>query len=123
VKKPKNFYVTVVLRKGWRINLAKGAVAKQNVVAKLKEVFKENYIGESSNKHYVWADDGGEKVQIAISLTCPKTPIGTVDMSSAFGDGMDFEAAPVIAQTTFTPAEITPEEEQNLADMMAALGL
>jgi hypothetical protein len=44
-------------------------------------------------------------------------------MSSAFGDGMDFEAAPVVAQTTFTPAEITPEETENLATMMARLGL
>ena len=86
-------------------------------------MFKDDYIGENASKHYVWANDGAEKVQIAISLTCPKTPMGTVDMSSAFGDGMDFEATPVVAQTTFTPAEITPEETQNIADMMAALGL
>jgi hypothetical protein len=103
--------------------LAKGTIAKQNVVAKLKEVFKDDYIGENANKHYVWVNDGAEKVQIAISLTCPKTPIGTVDVTGAFGDGMDFEAAPVIAQTTFTPAEITEQETQNIADMMAALGL
>jgi hypothetical protein len=103
--------------------MAKGTVAKQNVVAKLKEVFGENYIGENANKHYVWADDGGEKVQIAISLTCPKTPIGTVDMSSAFGGGLDFEAEPVLVQTKFEPAEITPEETKNLADLMASLGL
>ena len=103
--------------------MAKGAIAKQNVVAKLKEVFKDDYIGENANKHYVWANDGAEKVQIAISLTCPKTPIGAVDMSSAFGDGMDFEATPVVAQTTFVPAEITEQETQTIADMMAALGL
>ena len=103
--------------------MAKGTVAKQNVVAKLKEVFGENYIGENANKHYVYADDGGEKVQIAISLTCPKNPIGTVDMSSAFGDGLDFEAEPVLVQTKFEPAEITPEETKNLADLMASLGL
>lgn len=36
---------------------------------------------------------------------------------------MDFEAAPVIAQTKFEPAEITDQEKQNIADMMAALGL
>lgn len=123
MKKANSSYVTVVLKKGWKIELAKGTVAKQNIVAKIKEIFGSDYIGESSNKHYIWADDGGEKVQIAISLTCPKTPIGTVDMSNAFDDGMDFEAAPVVAQTTFTPAEITPEETQNIADMMAALGL
>jgi hypothetical protein len=103
--------------------MAKGAIAKQNVVAKLKEVFKDDYIGENANKHYVWANDGAEKVQIAISLTCPKTPIGTVDVTSASGDGMDFEATPVIAQTKFEPAEITDQEKQNIADMMTALGL
>ena len=103
--------------------MAKGTIAKQNVVAKLKEVFKEDYVGENGGKHYVYANDGAEKVQIAISLTCPKTPIGTVDVTSAFGDGMDFEAAPVVAQTTFVPAEITEQETQTIADMMAALGL
>ena len=103
--------------------MAKGAVAKQNIVAKLKEIFKDDYVGESGGKHYVYANDGAEKVQIAISLTCPKNPIGTVDMSSAFGDGIDFEAAPIVAQTKFEPAEITEQETQNLADLLAALGL
>ena len=103
--------------------MAKGTIAKQNVVAKLKEVFKDDYIGENANKHYVWAKEGGEKIQIAISLTCPKNPIGTVDMSSAFGGGIDFEAEPVLAQTKFEPAEITQQEKDTLADLMSRLGL
>ena len=103
--------------------MAKGAIAKQQVVEKLKQVFGSDYIGEASSKHYVWANDGGEKVQIAISLTCPKNPIGTVDVTSAFGDGIDFEATPVIAQIKFEPAEITQEEQDNLAALMAKLGL
>lgn len=102
---------------------AKGATAKLEVVKKLKEVFGEDFIGESASKYYVWAKDGAEKVQIAISLTCPKNPIGTVDMSNAFGDGLDFEAEPKIVQTKFEPAEITPEETQTLAELMARLGL
>ena len=103
--------------------MAKGAIAKQQVVEKLKSVFGDDYIGENSSKHYVWANDGGEKVQIAISLTCPKNPIGTVDMSSAFGDGIDFDAPAVVVQTKFEPAEITQEEQDNLAIMTARLGL
>ena len=103
--------------------MAKGTIAKQTVVAKIKEVFGTDYIGENANKHYVWVSDGGEKVQIAISLTCPKNPIGTVDMSSAFGDGLDFEAEPIVAQTKFEPAEITEQEVENLATMMSRLGL
>ena len=37
--------------------------------------FGADYIGEQDKKIYVWADDGGERVQIAIAMTCPKTPI------------------------------------------------
>lgn len=103
--------------------MAKGTIAKQTVVAKIKEVFGADYIGENANKHFVWVSDGGEKVQIAISLTCPKNPIGTVDMSSAFGDGLDFEAEPIVVQTKFEPAEISEQEIENLATMMSKLGL
>ena len=103
--------------------MAKGSQAKIFVGNKLKEIFKEDYIGELNGKHYIYAKDGGEKVQLAISLTCPKTPICTVDVNAAFGDGIDFEAAPVVAQTNFEPAEITPEETQNIADLMRKLGL
>lgn len=103
--------------------MARGAIAKQHIVDKIKEVFGSDYIGENASKHYVWANDGGERVQIAISLTCPKTPIGTVDVTSAFGDGIDFEATPVVAQTKFEPAEITQEEKDNLSELMRRLGL
>lgn len=103
--------------------MAKGATAKSKIAEKLKTLFGVDYVGESGGKHYVWENDGAEKVQIAISLTCPKNPIGTVDMSSAFGGGLDFEAEPVVAPTKFEPAEITQEEQKNIADLMARLGL
>ena len=103
--------------------MAKGSQAKLYIGNKLKEVFQEDYIGENGGKHYILANDGGEKIQIAVSLTCPKNPIGTVDMSNAFGDGLDFEAEPIVAQTKFEPAEITQQEVDTLAEMMARLGL
>lgn len=103
--------------------MAKGTIAKQNIGKKLQELFGDNFVGESGGKYYVWENDGGEKVQIAISLTCPKNPIGTVDMSSAFGDGIDFDAAPAAAPVKVAPTEITEEEKSNLAAMMASLGL
>lgn len=104
--------------------MARGTQAKLEVVNKLKAAFGTDYVGESGNKYYVWANDGdAEKVQIAISLTCPKTPIETVDMSCAFGDGINFDAEPVVAQTRFEPAEITQQEQDTLAEMMRKLGL
>jgi hypothetical protein len=102
---------------------AKGTLAKQNLIQKFQTLLGDDYIGESGGKHYVWAQDGAERVQIPISLTCPKNPIGAVDMGSAFSDGLDFEAPPVLAQTKFEPAEITEQEVENLSAMMARLGL
>ena len=103
--------------------MAKGSTAKLAIGKKLQELFGSDFVGESGGKYYVWENDGGEKVQIAISLTCPKNPIGTVDMSCAFGDGIDFNAAPAVAPTPASPTEITDEERENLARMMAELGL
>ena len=103
--------------------MARGSDAKIQVINKIKSVFGADYIGEENNKHYVWAQDGPERVQIAISLTCPKTQIGTVDMTNAFGDGIDFEATPVVVTQSAPPAEISQEEKDNLAAMMERLGL
>ena len=68
--------------------MAKGANAKVVVENKIKEAFGNDFIGIADKKIYVWADDGGEKVQVAISMTCPKTPVGTVDTTKInYGNG------------------------------------
>lgn len=103
--------------------MPKGAIAKNKIAEKIKNLYGTDYVGESGGKYYIYENDGAEKVQIAISLTCPKNPIGTVDMSSAFGDGLDFEAEPVLVQTKFEPAEITEQEKDNLKALMDRLGL
>lgn len=106
--------------------MAKGATAKQLVVNKIATVFGEDYIGEFDKKHYVWANDGGERVQIAISLTCPKNPIELAVTAEPDGDWDFSDDKPKTAQVAVTnaaPAEITEEEKQNIADLMARLGL
>jgi hypothetical protein len=104
---------------------AKGSNAKSVIIQKLKDVFGKDYIGEFNSKHYIWSDDGGEKVQIAISLTCPKTQVEVVNTKDIFSDGFDFENTEpaVAAPTSFEPAQITQEEQDNLATIMARLGL
>ena len=52
--------------------MAKGQQAKNYVGNKIVELFKDNFIKVEDKKIYLWANDGDEKVQIAISLTCPK---------------------------------------------------
>ena len=107
--------------------MAKGATAKENITKILAEAFDSNFIGEYDKKIYVWANDGGEMVQIAISLTCPKNPI-QVDTSVPTSTGdWDFSDNPkintTVAVANAAPAEITAEEKANIADLMAKLGL
>ena len=104
--------------------MARGATAKEKVENKIKEAFGEDFVGIYDKKVYVWADDGGERVQIALSMTCPKTTVGAVDLTAAAGGGHDFSDPEVIvAPTTSQPAEVTPEEQKNIEDLIAALGL
>ena len=107
--------------------MAKGATAKEEVVKKIAEAFGNNFIGEFDKKVYLWANDGGEMVQIAISLTCPKNPI-QIDSSISLDDGdLDFTddtpKTSKVAVSAAPPAEITEEEKKNIADLMAKLGL
>lgn len=104
--------------------MAKGAIAKVNVANKLAESFGQDYIGEYDKKYYVWADDGGERVQIAISMTCPKNPVATVVQADKDG-GINFDnpTPAIVAPTAFSPAEITDEEKANITALMERLGL
>ena len=100
--------------------MAKGTIAKDVVTKKIMSAFGADFVAEQDKKLYVWADDGGERVQIAISLTCPKTPIGV----SSVSNGLDFETMIINTQPTgFQPAEISEVEQKNIEDLMAKLGL
>lgn len=61
-------------------------------------------------------------VQIAIALTCPKTPVTVSSGPVVRGDRMDFDSVPVVS-TPEVKVEITTEERENIAAMMARLGL
>ena len=103
--------------------MAKGAVAKTNAVSLIKKAFGTDYIGEFDKKVYVWADDGGERVQLAISMTCPKVQVGAVPATPVGEEGFNFEEEPTVAPTTFEPAEVTQEEIDNITELMKKLGL
>ena len=107
--------------------MARGAIAKQQVIDKLAVAFGEDFIGEHDKKIYLWANENGERVQIAVSLTCPKTPIEVAAVDTTDGGDWDFTddkpKTATIAVSNAAPAEITEQEKQNIADLMARLGL
>lgn len=62
--------------------MARGSQAKEEVITRIKEAFKEDYIGIYDKKLYLWAREGNERVQIAVAISCPKNPIAETAVSS-----------------------------------------
>ena len=101
---------------------ARGSVAKDKVINKIANAFGDDWIGEVNKKFYVWADDDGNRVQICIALTCPKTMIDAPDKS--FTPDNDWSDDNGVREAPSLPAaEITEDEKKNISDLMARLGL
>ena len=106
--------------------MARGANAKIQVENIIKEAFGENFAGIADKKLYVWADDGGERVQIAIAMTCPETNVdfgetgGFIEAGSTPGAVGSYASKRVETQPI---VEMTPEEQENIATLIAKLGL
>ena len=89
----------------------RGTIAKTNVENMIKAAFGNAYVGIHDKKLYVLADDGGQQVQIAITLTCPKTGIEASE---------EPEYAGFVEETTI---EFTPEEEQTIETLLKKYNL
>ena len=100
---------------------SKGTEAKAYAVKKIAEAFGENFVGEIDKKVYVNCPESGGLVQIAITMTCPKTSVGTPTRSG----GMDFETMVDnnFSGFTKTTTEITQEELDNVKRLMEELNL
>lgn len=102
----------------------RGTNAKENIIKKLEASFGEDFVGVFDKKVYLWADDGGEKVQIALAMTCPKTNVSPV---KTYRDGgLDFgeeASAAAVAPKQFTPAEFTQEERDIINELVNSLGI
>jgi len=92
--------------------MAKGAVAKQEVLAKLKEVFPDAF--EHGKEFRIPMIEDGQRVEIKIALTCAKTNVG--------GDGDSVESVGEVPASAPASTEPTEEEKQNIADLMSKLG-
>lgn len=107
--------------------MARGSEAKNQVEKIIKEAFGDNFIGVFDKKLYVWGQEGAERVQIAITMTCPKNEIEVAAPTTPVKNGgWDFEApaaASITGQVGAEPAEITEQELQNIADLLAKIGL
>lgn len=94
--------------------MAKGAIAKQEVIAKIKEIFPEAF--EYGKELRIPLEEDGQRVEIKVALTCAKTNVG--------GDGAS-EVSEVQSNDAVNAASAAPteEEKKNIADLMDRLGL
>ena len=99
--------------------MAKGAIAKAAVEDKLRAAFGKDFIGvdPSAKKIYIQAEEDGEMVQVAITMTCPKTPFTVENSVDAFPEGN------FVKPSEYKPAEVTEGELDNIRKMIKELGL
>ena len=76
--------------------MAKGNVAKENLIKRFAAAVGEDYVGvdESGKKYYFWSTEGGERVQVCIQLTVPKTPFAASANSNVINFGEDGDTPP-----------------------------
>lgn len=101
----------------------KGEIGRENVKKAIIDAFGDNFVGEQDKKLYVWANDGGEQVQFAISITMPKNPLGDVpknpnDWSEPIDNGS--VAGAVKESSTVT---ISAEDEAKVQELMKTLNI
>lgn len=101
--------------------MAVGTEAKQKIIQKIISALGEEYIGEQSNKYYFWSEEKGQKKQVAISMTCPKSEFAVTPATEIVNEwSMESTSQP----TPQKPKDEIPQEElDNLAEMMKRLGL
>ena len=106
--------------------MAKGDAMKKEIAAKLAEAFGDRWIGEVDKKYYISGRENGETIQIAVALTCPKKMIEVDSAASAPVGDWDWSGnttSQPVAVHNAPPAEITEEEQNNVAELLAKLGL
>ena len=98
----------------------KGQIAKEKVTEIIIQAFGKDFICIQDKKIYVQQEEDGEKVQVCLSLTCPKNPVGV----GGEENGMNFGAS-MVSNTPdiYNPAEISDKEMENVRNLIKELGL
>ena len=101
--------------------MAKGNEAKAALIKRFAAAVGADYLGEQDKKYYFNSKENGEVVQIAVSMTCPKTP---VSFNGHGGDlNFDDDDGPGAAPSGGSPVEMSEDEQASLDRLMKELDL
>lgn len=95
--------------------MARGNIAKEQATKTIIKAFGNSFVCVQDKKIYVWAEENGEKVQIAITLTCPKAIVEGHSLTKA---NSDEECA-----FATTPVDISPEDKRKIEKLKEKLGI
>lgn len=103
--------------------MAKGNEAKAALIKRFAAAVGADYLGEADKKYYFNSKENGEVVQIAVSMTCPKTPV----TFNGHGGDLNFDdddgAAPAVSPSGGSPVTMTEDEQATLERLMKELDL
>lgn len=105
---------------------AKGTESKNLIFAELRRVYPDAFWEDEGKILRIPMDENGNIIEIKVALTAAKSNLGTGELKSAFGPAVA-PSSKNVEPSAFNQAspsyEVTEEEKQNVADLVAALGL
>lgn len=111
--------------------MAKGAIAKQEILKQLKAAFPNGFVYNDNKEYRINTFENGESVQIKLAVSCALKPVECGDDVALPGDTGSAFPAPVVknaATETPTPPQPTyipptEDEKKNVANLLARLNL
>ena len=94
---------------------AKGTESKCIIFNKLKEIYPNSFWEDENKILRIPMNEGGNPIEIKVTLTAAKNILGSGAVESAFPTTSE----PVVEK----PVEMTEEEKENVATLLASLNL
>lgn len=111
----------------------RGDIAREHVKDTIVGAFGEDFVTIQDKKIYVVADDGnGEKIQFAITMTMPKTPVGAANAvpataapaaSRPSGNSAPWEMSAETPAPAPVATEVSAEDKAKVDELMKILGI
>lgn len=94
---------------------ARGTESKSVIFNKLKEIYPNSFWEDENKILRIPMSEGGTPIEIKVTLTAAKNILGSGAVESAFPTASE----PVVEK----PVEMTEEEKENVATLLASLNL
>ena len=94
---------------------ARGTESKSVIFNKLKEIYPNSFWEDENKILRIPMNEGGNPIEIKVTLTAAKNILGSGAVESAFPTASE----PVVEK----PVEMTEEEKENVATLLASLNL